>query len=214
MTGNVHRERTHDQSVKPREFRKQRVHHYGSDTLQSSLMEWNTLNSITNRMQPKELKGYNTIAIYRYKWRVSVQRTEWSSRVCPLPCDFCAMSVSVSLIAVPQTRELPHIYYRRRCDSNVCLVVVEYCVSIERVKTQKCRGRQPETFLLFDSREGPHNDYRRLCSPNEQDQQQLHQSLPWNGIALGIHYLPDQCGPTYVQMCNMKKSKMFQNRVT
>ena len=117
MAGNVHRERTHDQSAKPRKFREQRVLHHGPDSLLCSLMEWETINSNTNRMQPKELKGYNVIVIHRCKWRMSVQWTECTWRVCPLPCHFCAMSLSVSLIVMPQSREVPHIYYWR-CDSN------------------------------------------------------------------------------------------------
>ena len=33
---------------------------------------------------------------------------------------------------------------------------------------QKSRGRQPETFMLFDSREAPHIYYCRRCDSNEQ----------------------------------------------
>ena len=33
---------------------------------------------------------------------------------------------------------------------------------------QKSRGREPETFMLFDSREVPHSDDNRLCYPTEQ----------------------------------------------
>ena len=43
------------------------------------------------------------------------------------------------------------ISMRFPCD--VCFCVVACCASIERVKMQKSRGRQPETFMLFDSRE-------------------------------------------------------------
>ena len=52
------------------------------------------------------------------------------------------------------------------CD--VCLCVVACYASIERVKMQESRGRQPETFMLFDSREVPYSDDNRLCNPPEQ----------------------------------------------
>ena len=46
---------------------------------------------------------------------------------------------------------------------------------------QKSRGRQPETFMLFDSREAPHNDADQVCNPISipiEQEAAIHRQIP------------------------------------
>ena len=58
---------------------------------------------------------------------------------------------------------------RANCpEEHVCAVWscqnrIEY--NMERVNKQKSRWRQPDTFMLFDSREVPQNDDHKLRNP-------------------------------------------------
>ena len=69
--------------------------------------------------------------------------------------------------------------YLIQCDC--CLGVVDCYVQIERVKMQKNRGRKPETFMLFDSREVRHNDGDHLWNPISigiEQEAAIHRQIP------------------------------------
>ena len=56
------------------------------------------------------------------------------------------------------------IWTQRFWAENIPFRRARLCAIIERVKMQKSRGRQPETFLHFYSREIPQNYYQRIWS--------------------------------------------------
>ena len=102
MTGNVHRDWTHDQSVKTKKFRKRRVHwpwfqHFDGrfDGMGSTELLIIGLGTERNGGQYHRL-----IANHRYEGRLRIRRELWSFQ-----CDFRVMSVSTSLHILPQSRE-------------------------------------------------------------------------------------------------------------